>query len=1095
MAYGFTTTEYLNANQVLYDDKPLSAFLEQLREFADSSKLVPIPVLKTSSSTRTTYNGEVQSARNAFSSFDSRIQIVGGTEEATDAGQYLVRLKLVSSYAWEDGRTGEIDVAWRIWEVQDVPLPIASGTLLPTNLRYREYTGDSLKIDLSTPGFLEFLYPGGVPSDTSNFDVTYTGSTEYVNASTASHRIQIAPAKNHKWINGTSTVYYFDWYIVRKALEVPTANAFTYDGTIRSAETILGIDTSEMAVSSVSSLPVYPGLSNNNIVNAGEYTVTLSVVGTNYCFKVDADTPVTDKQDSYKTSEISIFNINRIVIPNPTLVEGPTYTFDLVENEDGSYNPMPQVPDVAVMRAQLPAHTKMGGYVSNAYSPNTYRASCFAEDNYRFESYTEDYMNNAQALALPQPSKSFYQWVINPRILPIVDITYTRELEPYMNSEGKVVWEGITAVNYLKYLCNSVMIAGSDNTDIRGFDKYLDVSFSEEGSSIESQNVGGTSLALKNKTYLLKALPRYSANGYIKWSDGTQEVKDFAGKVVMTPVDPKIAIQGFTNPFRFTCGKEQMIFYLYSNMPEEFILDDILFKLGTSSVWEASTLSSNGISLSTITKVGVQSYSSSVESDKNYIFVSQTRETTAPKINNFNIGTPGAPEDVPEDADAEETEISEKVRKVPVGEANQGYASEYWIRYQVTLTITNWSYSTSNKAFENFRFGAWWYSSAWGSGSATSPGRFFNNICSNGDGSVWFNGLNWKSKVPYNANYMTPEIFAHCLGSGTVTKYIKVGDMLGVALAHSNYDSIRPVWDTSVKFPDSGGSTISAGANKVCAFLVVDIANISTSSILKFGFYEHLGYRASGTVDAFPKYVIGLPLIHSTSTSIGTALKDTNYNTGATATQGAIMNTTATNIGGWASSYAYKTMMPLYEKALAEGYRKLLCTMLQRYVKVTAGAGTQPTGTLYSVGTTGSVPTSMGGASASGTSAFLPTLYELYGSDTTGGLEYDLEYSNAAVPIMLTYFRNGNRLLCQGKLNGTSSTYLSVWTRSPSKSSSTRFLSTTTGTGAANPSLNSVANEPLAFCPLFTFGIVYNSALDQKTNVDNWLSSFTSNTW
>lgn len=155
------------------------------------------------------YNGESQTP--TWENYDEGMYIMSGDVSATDAGTYTARFKPSPNYTWLDGTRDTYNAEWIINTLK-IAMPSVNGAYY--------YTGE-----LVTP-------------DWTDYDEKYMSMSGQINGTDVGTYTTIFTLnKNCIWINDSTDPYSVDWEIVPAKLYYPsTISQFTYDGELHSPE-------------------------------------------------------------------------------------------------------------------------------------------------------------------------------------------------------------------------------------------------------------------------------------------------------------------------------------------------------------------------------------------------------------------------------------------------------------------------------------------------------------------------------------------------------------------------------------------------------------------------------------------------------------------------------------------------------------------------------------------------------------------------------------------------------------------------------------------------------------------------------------------
>ena len=247
--------------------------------------------------------------------------VVGGTIYGMYVDTYTIQVMPKSSYTWLDGRTGTININWRIIPLEVTPPVPATqqvyiGSLLSAAADGPNYTLSGLysATDVGTYGFNAVLrdpvntrWTGGssdsmsftwtivpkpIPLPVSDGPFIYDGTTkigvasregvsvsngEGIIANTYTAAVALA-SENYVWENGSLDSFILEWVILPKSVSGPAASGpFTYDGTLKSGV----IDGEGYTVS------------GGTGTNAENYIATAELLGRNYVWDNGTVNPIT----------------------------------------------------------------------------------------------------------------------------------------------------------------------------------------------------------------------------------------------------------------------------------------------------------------------------------------------------------------------------------------------------------------------------------------------------------------------------------------------------------------------------------------------------------------------------------------------------------------------------------------------------------------------------------------------------------------------------------------------------------------------------------------------------------------------------------
>ena len=221
-----------------------------------TKKQLSIPTLD---SANFTYNGSAHTI--SFTGYNSSTMTLGGTQTATNAGNYqaTISLKDTSNYSWAGGATTAQTYNWSI---------------------------SKAKLTKPTTGTNSFVYTGSLITYTPN---NYSSSTMNISGNTATNvgsytaSVSIKDTTNYIWSDNTTQAVSLGWNITAKLLDKPTMSGgpFTYDGSAKTI-TISGFDAKTMTRSGYTA------------TNAGSYTARIALKDkANYTWSDGTTTDVT----------------------------------------------------------------------------------------------------------------------------------------------------------------------------------------------------------------------------------------------------------------------------------------------------------------------------------------------------------------------------------------------------------------------------------------------------------------------------------------------------------------------------------------------------------------------------------------------------------------------------------------------------------------------------------------------------------------------------------------------------------------------------------------------------------------------------------
>lgn len=249
--------------------------------------------------TEYTYNGSAKNGVSLLSSYDSNGVTISGTQNATNAGTYVITLTPNSNFAWSDGTTAPKNVSW---------------TIAPMTITKPRFSGSTT-----------FTYDGNfkapVVVDFNSGYVNQTGTASAVQVGTHTAVYSLKSKQNTTWTDGTTADVNLSWTINPLKLTKPTISntTFTYDGAEKSPsignynpdyETISGSDTA---------------------INAGTYSLTFTLKdSTNTKWSDNTAVDLTYSWTINKATPTLTLSANSVTLDNinSTVTVAITYTGD-----------------------------------------------------------------------------------------------------------------------------------------------------------------------------------------------------------------------------------------------------------------------------------------------------------------------------------------------------------------------------------------------------------------------------------------------------------------------------------------------------------------------------------------------------------------------------------------------------------------------------------------------------------------------------------------------------------------------------------------------------------------------------------------------
>lgn len=270
-------------------------------------KITPLGIEKViKNDNHITFNGSEQIGLDNFDpTMLGKAYTISGKYAATNAGNYLVTVRLTPDFMWSDGSTEEISFEWTINKYA-VAKPNANNKLVFNTLAQNGVNSESASGTIKNTSY----------NYTNAYKIAISNSNIKINAGT--YNAVYSLTNNYCWEDGTTEDEVITYTIAPFKVTMPTANTFTYDG-----EAKIGTLTEYNVVVINNEVTVRTLINGNEVIlfklSSGKYE---QINAGNYTTSWSLDNRINYVWDNFDldSSPLSLnWTIGRMVVPTNSL--------------------------------------------------------------------------------------------------------------------------------------------------------------------------------------------------------------------------------------------------------------------------------------------------------------------------------------------------------------------------------------------------------------------------------------------------------------------------------------------------------------------------------------------------------------------------------------------------------------------------------------------------------------------------------------------------------------------------------------------------------------------------------------------------------